>query len=66
MGDWDRLASHGADALLDGHFDGGLSHAGEKTINWCGNLDDFTFTMSGEDQLVVLDVNRGLVLSSDR
>jgi hypothetical protein len=66
MGDWNRLAGHGADALLEGRLDGGLSHAGEKTINWCGDLDDFTLTMSGEDQLVVLDVNGGLVLSSDR
>ena len=65
MGDWYRLARHGADALLEGRLDGGLSYAGKQTINWCGDLDDLTLTMSGEDQLVVLDVNGRLVFSSD-
>lgn len=65
MGDWDGLAGHRVDAFLEGSLDGGLSYAREQTINWCGDLDDFTLAMSGEDQLVVLDINRRLVLSSN-
>ena len=65
MGDRDGLAGHRVDAFFEGRFDGSFSYAGEQTINWCGNLNDFTLAMSGEDQLVVLDVDRGLVLGSD-
>jgi len=65
MGDWDGLASHGVHTFLEGGFDGGLSYAREKTINRSSDLDDFTLTMSGEDQLIVLDIDGGLVLSSD-
>ena len=65
MGDWDGLAGHRVDAFFEGSLDGCFSYAREQTINWCGDLDDFTLTMSGEDQLVVLDVDGRLVLSSD-
>ena len=65
MGDRDGLAGHGVSTFFEGRFDGSFSHAGEQTINWCGDLNDFTLAMSGEDQLVVLDVNRGLILSSN-
>ena len=65
MGDRNGLAGHGVSTFFEGRFDGSFSYAGEQTINWCGNLNDFTLAMSGEDQLVVLDVDRGLVLGSD-
>lgn len=65
MGDWDGLAGHRVEAFLEGSLDGGFSYARKQTIHWCGDLDDFTLTMSGEDQLVVLDVDGRLVFGSD-
>jgi len=65
MGDRNGLAGHGISTFFEGRFDGSFSYAGKQTIDWCGNLNDFTLAMSGENQLIVLDVDGGLVLGGN-